>query len=807
MMRSARIFLAVVIVHAIIFPLARASEDFIYVCKTDFGRVNISNGALSIEGGEENMIPGAPKVGYKIIRIILPPGTRADSMLTEAGQPIILARGVRLDFARGDIRTDMQPSAQITLPSKEIYQSDKLYPAKRAELLYSGHWGGNHIADVAVYPLAYRAKSGQVELFEEIGLRFKLSDYSDRLNSRFEGDPLARSILDNSVANREDLLTFGSSGGRISDPSIIASMPLPEHLVITSRDLVEGFEPFVEWKNQKGLRSGIVFIDEVLASTQGIDPPEKLRNYLISVYSGGVRWVLLGGDEDVIPIRYLYANNAIDSTVPPLCMQQIGDIYYSDLTGNWDADSDGVWGEPVHDQPDIYPEIFVGRVPVRNSAEAGIWSAKAIMYEKNPGAGDPEYLRRALVICADEMRDLGQHQQVERWLEDNFTVDAQRLIEEPSGSSLSPTQPTGQQVIDVMQEGWGFITNLNHGDFSYYASLSSGFNVDGRSDVWGDTTLFEYDSGYSRLEDIGKPGIHYSVSCDVGAFDFDKGIFYPGPYYTTYCLGESYLAQPGGGAAFLGYSRLGWLTSSLTLQHRFIRRVLEDSTCQLGVAEALSKVDYPAYPEIIYGHDLFGDPETPFWISVDGTLAIDGPEQIEEKQNQTMLFRVHAGENPIGNAKVCLYKKDQIFLVARTNDLGEVSFEVQPESTGIMTVTATLPRYIPAQHNITIQSFAGIDDEGLLPDKPVLQQNYPNPFNSSTTITYYLPSDGNVRLDIFDICGRLVRTLANHNAFSGMNRVAWDGKNEVGQDIASGLYLCRFESGDYAATRRMTVIR
>jgi hypothetical protein len=783
-----------------------ARDDFSYTIRTTDAQITLANGAAKINGGEESFVPGAPQVGYKVIRVILPGGTEIESLSIETNKPILVTTNLYLDFTRGDIKTDMSPNVQATAPNPEIYSSDFPYPSERAILLSSGYWGNIHLADIAVYPLAYRAKSRQLELFSEIQLIFKLRPISPELSARLKGDPIAYSALMQSAENKNDLFPYASSNmGDVSNP-VIAGLAGPEHLVITSDSLADGFQYYVDWKNQKGLPSRIVSIENILASSEGIDPPEKLRNYLIGAHEQGVRWVLLGGDEDIIPIRYLYAGNA-DSIMPPAAAMQIGDIYYSDLTGNWDADSDGVWGETVHDQRDIYPEIYVGRVPVRNAAEAAIWSDKAVTYEKNPGYGDPSYLNKALVICADEMRDLNQHNTVAYWLSHNFTVDATRLIEEPSGSSLTPTQPTGQQVIDVMQEGWGFITNQNHGDFSYYAARTADYNVSERSDVWGDTVLFEFDAGYSHLVNNNKPGIHYSTSCDVGAIDFDKGVFYPGPYYTTYSLAESFLAQPGGGAAFLGYTRWGWISGSLTLESKFIRRVLVDSTCNLGVAEALSKVDYPTYSDIIYGHNLFGDPEMPFWISVDGVLSIDGPEEVMTKQNHVILFHVFSGDNPAIGARVCLYKRDEIFLVENTNGQGEVSFEIEPESLGVMAVTATLPRYIPAQKLINIESFMGTTGEQELPEKPELSQNYPNPFNSNTIISFSIPQAGRVRMEIYDIGGRLVKHLTDMDFTAGANQVIWNGTNDNETEVASGLYFYKFECEEYSKVSQMTLIR
>ncbi|HBZ01683.1 MAG TPA: hypothetical protein DEO84_10235, partial [candidate division Zixibacteria bacterium] len=208
-----------------------------------------------------------------------------------------------------------------------------------------------------------------------------------------------------------------------------------------------------------------------------------------------------------------------------------------------------------------------------------------------------------------------------------------------------------------------------------------------------------------------------------------------------------------------------------------------------------------------YGHNLYGDPEMPFWISVEGTLSIVGPEQVMEKQNQVVLFHVFDGENPVEGAKVCLYKKDEIFLIGNTNDQGDASFEIEPDSVGTMTVTATLPRHIPAQNLIGIQSLSGVNGETLLPTKPEMAQNYPNPFNSSTTISFSLSHAGQVHISIFDIGGRLVNIITDEIFTAGQNRIIWNGRNETGYEVASGLYFCRFESEGFSDIKQLTLIR
>ena len=117
-----------------------------------------------------------------------------------------------------------------------------------------------------------------------------------------------------------------------------------EYLIITRADFVDAFSELVKWKTAKGLTVEVAAIGDIIAANSGRDDAERLRNYLISKYESGVKYVLLGGDETVIPIRYAYHANT--TTQPPLDLMNICDLYYGDTDGNWDADGDGVFGEP-----------------------------------------------------------------------------------------------------------------------------------------------------------------------------------------------------------------------------------------------------------------------------------------------------------------------------------------------------------------------------------------------------------------------------------------------------------------------------
>jgi hypothetical protein len=103
--------------------------------------------------------------------------------------------------------------------------------------------------------------------------------------------------------------------------------------------------------------------------------------------------------------------------------------------------------------------------------------------------------------------------------------------------------------------------------------------------------------------------------------------------------------------------------------------------------------------------------------------------------------------------------------------------------------------------------FIGPVSVGAAPRSFLLGQNIPNPFNDQTTISYQLPSDCRVSLRIYDLAGRLVRTLADGSKPAGFHTVDWDRKDASGREIANGVYLYRLQSGDFMATRKMLIIR
>lgn len=110
--------------------------------------------------------------------------------------------------------------------------------------------------------------------------------------------------------------------------------------------------------------------------------------------------------------------------------------------------------------------------------------------------------------------------------------------------------------------------------------------------------------------------------------------------------------------------------------------------------------------------------------------------------------------------------------------------------------------------NLEIQArLTGIAGASALPESFALSQNYPNPFNPSTTIAYQLPAAERVTIEIYNVLGQRVRQLVNGYQPAGRYTLVWDGRNEAGEQVASGVYLYRMHSGSYLEQRKMTLLK
>ena len=148
----------------------------------------------------------------------------------------------------------------------------------------------------------------------------------------------------------------------------------------------------------------------------------------------------------------------------------------------------------------------------------------------------------------------------------------------------------------------------------------------------------------------------------------------------------------------------------------------------------------------------------------------------------------------------------EISTVSPQRDKGTDYYFLAWSDGGDTTHVVTMPDTNATYTAIFTDDITG-DEVEPVPLVNALHQNHPNPFNPSTTISFSLKSRGHANLAVYDVAGRLVRVLIDGVMEAGPRDVTWDGRDNAGRGVASGVYFYRLEAGEFIETRKMVLLR
>jgi hypothetical protein len=572
-----------------------------------------------------------------------------------------------------------------------------------------------------------------------------------------------------------------------------------EYLIVTNHALAEAFLSLQQYKSACGITTSIVSIEDILASNDGRDDAERLRNYLKTFYASGGKYVLLGGDGTVVPIRYAYPYAV--TTPPALHDQLVCDLYFADMTGEWNTDSDQVWGERYEDQPDATPELYVGRLPVDNPADVKAYVDKLIRYETSPGGDDPSYLTRALFYSSDQMRDWadgGQHGKIASAYPATFTIDTANTIETASGSDPAPTNAGPLELPEVTRSQYGIVNVIAHGRFDGFVLKSAGYNESPKQYVLTqgyDNVQCPFDS----LSIESSPAFYYSLACDNGGFDLDR------PPFTNASaqMGRALLGSTRGAVAMLANSRWGWTSTSYLLQKSFFDSLFAHPERPAIAAMYAAQMAYWYYRDLVYGQVFLGDPTMHVQANVPRKLSVD-PELTAEG----CIVAVFSSQGPEGGVTVILADSGTIIASAITGLDGSATLTTGIRLGHTYTISAVGAGTMISYSQFVPSIITSVNDQGnSLPIQYALFQNYPNPFNPSTTISFDLPIATDVTLTLYNVLGQIVDVLVDRKLPAGHHAISWEGSDSHGRQIASGVYYYRLTTKEFSETRKLVLVR
>ena len=127
----------------------------------------------------------------------------------------------------------------------------------------------------------------------------------------------------------------------------------------------------------------------------------------------------------------------------------------------------------------------------------------------------------------------------------------------------------------------------------------------------------------------------------------------------------------------------------------------------------------------------------------------------------------------------------------------------------LCTVTVENEQTTEIDFNLTYNDpLVGIEESELnIQNSKLRISNYPNPFNPTTTISFNLPSDSDVSIDVYNVKGQKVKTLVNQKMVAGNNNVIWNGDDNNGSKVSSGIYFYKVKTNQATAMKKIMLLK
>ncbi|HEC82533.1 MAG TPA: hypothetical protein ENI53_01430, partial [Thermoplasmatales archaeon] len=435
-------------------------------------------------------------------------------------------------------------------------------------------------------------------------------------------------------------------------------------LIICPEEWIDALQQLKQHKESHGIRTVIAGLNEIYSgkyfSIQGRDPAEKIKYFIKdAIEQWGIKYVMLVGDVEEMPVRYVAT---VVDEVP--CDLYFADIYSSNGSfSSWDKDKDKIYGEKLDDRPDLYPDVYIGRLPAGDENELNLLINKIINYkvkEKNA-------LMTGVELFWDTDNREGEYLKEEISKEMNIHVIKLYETDEYEKNDSA----TSYNIAKYINNGVMMVNFASHG--SPYG--------------------MGWESGHFVIDDLNLLHNSYlpvvfAMSCSTNEFD------------TTDCLGEKFLTYENGGAiAYAGSSRVAYvylgksIKSSLSgyLDTAFFRAYY-DGFNRVGEIFSEAKVDYITKHVFRNEHDyltlveynLMGDPTIEIPSMPDTSKAYVS----KSKSNSEIKIWVEVSEENISNASVDLYYRKKIMWGGRwylygSKDSEPYEWEFLPEEEGL----------------------------------------------------------------------------------------------------------------------------
>ncbi|MHA2297498.1 MAG: C25 family cysteine peptidase [Candidatus Hodarchaeales archaeon] len=509
-----------------------------------------------------------------------------------------------------------------------------------------------------------------------------------------------------------------------SSTPLIGSGSNVDYLIITSEDFLPELQLLVAWKQQRGLSTAIVTVEDILQEYSGRGNPEKIRNCIIHYYEEeGVTWVLLAGNQGQVPVKYFRIEG----------QNIVSDYYYANLDDDWIKSKDSGY-DSINDFYDGEAEVYVGRLPANSKSGMKELVEQLVDYERNPPVGS--WMTRAVLVGAyanfdtdengNNLLDFSKYDanRFNNWIKSNVLPAnwSSTLLAETEG--IKPTDYyydksiTEENIVEEINNGCGMALFDSHGWPNRMTRwiFANDYDNDSLYDLDVDTlSSATYIDIESEIDTQGKRGVYYLSACETGNF-YSRTFTASGLSYDE-SFSEFILRTSGIGviaSSAVGYYEPGWYERDHSgwyaqgLSSRFWQQLLQENNNQPGKALAEAKNAYAIFARDSYtqGHvapqdefkdttivqfNLLGDPEVPVWTVVPSQLEL----QTIASDNQ-LILEASADEQLAVDVTVTLMNSTY-YWKGLTDESGHVNVPLREYELEHLTLTLSRNNNLPYQ--------------------------------------------------------------------------------------------------------------
>ena len=705
-----------------------------------------------------NSHPNLPAIPIKNISVLVPNGAELVDYNFSVQKALI---ETNIEIGRSPAELSTIPSVQ---PRQNEFVFDGVYPESTIRFLSVSVQRGFTQFNFDFCPFIYDGKSKTLEFINKLNLTINYK-INESKRSIIHSDEDLLQVMKQKISNPEAVeLLYGNDAVLYNK----AASERVDYLIVTNERLKESFIPLIQWKNRKGLNAQIVTVEDIYQTYDEPTNQLKIKRCLLDYYEKNqLKWVLLGGDKDVVPVQYCH--NILEkevnenSTIPT-------DLFYACLDSrfDWNSHEDDKIGELFWDGHDVTPEVYLSRLPVNTVEEADAIVKKTLDYETNPVLSNSigKFIFAGVKLWSTWKDKSDSHHRSE-YIYNKYIAKyttGQKFNFFDTGTDYeegAAHDVTSYNFTNKLNDGFGYLHFAGHGN---YQSLIMESGAD-----------FDTQNVMNLSNQVG--GVVLTNACWTNAFDVVEPAF-----------SEALIRNPNGGClAYFGSSRYGFgnaepssiLGASLRYNAIFMDYIFKkkmSGSMTFGEIAAFTKNEFnslgitnPILSYLMYAINPIGDPELPLYKGMPKTF-----ENVRIFEMDNVLY-VNTGG--VEKGRICITSLD--LNDGYKNSVEKVSFQAFENLPGEFQITITAPNYKPYTYKSgkitstksTLKAFINV---------------FPNPASDYLHINFNFP---NGQLQIHDSSGKIMKE----------QEVNYGTNNVDISDLPEGFYILNFIVNDEQA--------